>query len=49
MSEIFDWNTKCAGKTEISEFKDAFTVNEQVLGFKVSVEDLVLVTLGNTV
>lgn len=42
------WNTKGSGQTEISEFKVAITVNEQVLWLQIAVKNTMAVAVTDT-
>ena len=49
MSKVLHGDTEGASKTEIGQFEDTLSVDEQVLRLEITMEDLVLVTLGNTI
>ena len=49
MSEVFNGDAESAGKTEICQLQQTFSVNEQVLRLQVSVEHFVSVALFDTV
>ena len=49
MREVFHGDSEGSGQAEVGQLQDAFTVDQQVLGLKITVEDFVLVTLSSSV
>jgi hypothetical protein len=44
MSVSANWDSECAGKSEIGKFEDTITVDEKVLGFQITVKNTMRVT-----
>jgi hypothetical protein len=49
MSEVFDWNTEGAGETEICQLEDAFSINQKILWFQITMENLMFVAFSDTI
>lgn len=49
MSEVLNRDAKGSGETEISKLENTLSVDKQVLGLEISVEDLMLVALCNSI
>jgi len=49
MSEVLDRNAKGACESKISQLKHSFTINQEVLRFKITMKDLMFVALCSSV
>ena len=49
MGEILDWDTKCSGQTKISKFENTVIINQKILWFQISMQDLGFMAFSCTV
>lgn len=49
MSKVFDWDTEGSGQPKISKFQNTLSIDQKILWFQVSMQNLVLVTFGSAI
>ena len=49
MGKVLDWNSKSSCKTKISQLKNSISVDEKILWFEISVQNLVFMTFCSSI